>query len=79
MWTDRKLAAEARARFFPKPSTKLDENILRVNAKLAREGSVDPVMDMVPGFENIPESKPELAKKVKHEKKTCGGEIEWRI
>ena len=50
MATCRKKASEMRARFFPKPTTKKEENVLRVNAKAMQEGNANSLLDAIPGF-----------------------------
>ena len=50
MATCRKRASEMRARFFPKPTTKAEEDVLRVNAKAMQEGNANSLLDAIPGF-----------------------------
>jgi len=65
-WIDRRKAIRHR----PGITTKAEERVMAVNATAAKEGNVDPALDLIPGFESISEISAEPEKKAGKEIKT---------
>jgi len=61
-YQNRTQAGRRRDQLKPHPTPESEIKAMAVNATAAREGNTDPLLDMVPGFENIPESRAEPEK-----------------